>query len=70
MGKETYKLSLVTKSQLSSSSLVDGGALVPKYFISYKSFISESVKGQVQAFDTIPRSVELNVKTTRYAHES
>lgn len=51
-GKETYKLSSVTKSQLSISSPSYRGALVPEYSISEESFIFESVKGQVQSFDT------------------
>lgn len=70
MGEENYKLSSVTKSQLSISSPVDRRALVPEYVISEESFISESVKGQVQAFDSTSMPVKLNVKTTRYVHES
>lgn len=57
------------RSQLISS-LVGRGTLVPKYFISDKSLISESVKGQVQALPSLSRPVKLNVKTTRYVRES
>ena len=69
MGKETYKLSPVMKSQLSISSAADRGALVPEYPVSEESFISESVKGQVQAFDSASRPVKLHVKTAKYVHE-
>lgn len=69
-GKETYKLSSVTKSQLSISSPLYRGALVPEYSISEESFIFESVKGQVQSFDGTPRPVKRSVKSSRYLHES
>lgn len=70
MGEETYKLSPVTKSQLSISSPVYRGALVPECPISGESFIFEPVKGQVQSFDSTSRArKKVNVKTTRYAHE-
>lgn len=72
MREETQKLSSVTKSQLSISSPVHRGALVPEYPVSEESFIYEPMKGQVSFFffDSTSRPIKLNVKTTRNSHES
>lgn len=58
MGEETYKLSSVTKSQLSISSAVYKESLVLEYGISGESFIFEPLKGQVQDFDSVSRPVK------------
>lgn len=71
--EEIHKLYPVMRRQLATSSPVDRRALVPEhpeYPKSEEWFIIESVKGQVLVFDSTPRPLELNVKTTRYVHES
>lgn len=64
-GKTHTNYPPVMKSELSIRSPIDRGALVPEYLISDKSFISESVKGQVQVLNSTSRPVKQNVKTTK-----